>query len=65
MTFKQAMVKHAISLWKHNYLFKREVLADFRQHFDADGERGVRKAAKVWRGEDSHKKLEFFPRTYT
>jgi hypothetical protein len=64
MTFKQAMVKHAQSLWRDSYSFKQQVLADFKQHFDRDGERGVQRAAKVWQGTDSHKKGEFFPRTY-
>ena len=65
MTFKQAMLKHAGNLWKDNYTFKQELLADFKDHFDKDGEKGVRKAIKVWRDKSGqYDKNAFFPRTY-
>jgi len=63
MTFKQAMLKHAPQLWKDSFSFKQQLLDDFKDHFDRDGERGVRRAVKLWRDRNVDK-VEFFPRTY-
>lgn len=65
MTFKQAMLKHAPQLWKDSYSFKQELLADFKDHFDKRGEKGVQRATEVWRDKSGKwVKSDFFPRTY-